>query len=240
MSTVTGLAMKIRPDPALTRLFKNSTRKHNMYIGLHGKMTAGKDTVLERLQIISEKFARFAFADKMKISAMASLGFRHHRTGTTTDDELIHFANLLKQHGEITVVITIPREGSSPIEVKKVITGREYLQYSGTEGGRDVFGRDFWAVQGMDTAGPLAQEGKTPTATDVRFPEEAEAIMGVRGEVWEIVGPEDPEAEESHESETRLPDHMITRTIDNTERGDGFKSLDAQLEKLVRQILGDV
>lgn len=52
--------------------------------------------------------------------------------------------------------------------------------------------------------------------TDVRFPNEAERILSCGGEVWLVdadvrQGPN----KDGHASEVRLPDEMITRTIDN-------------------------
>lgn len=209
-----------------------------MILGLHGRMTAGKDTVLERLRLISDSFARFAFADKLKISAMASLGFRGsaEKNNLATDEELIGFANLLKEYGTLTVMIEVPATEDTPaVVIEKVITGREYLQYCGTEGGRDVFGADFWVDQAMKPALEAEQAGAIPASTDTRFPNEAEAVLAADGEVWEIVGPVSDTG--THESETPLPPELITLTIDNTVRDDDFKHLDAQLERLVKERL---
>lgn len=204
-----------------------------MILGLHGKMTAGKDTVLERLRLISDSFQRFAFADKLKISAMASLGFRNWGGTALSDTRLIELSNALKENGDITIHFTL--EGR-PVTIR--ITGREYLQWCGTEGGRDVFGDNFWVDQAMGPALAIENENTIPTSTDTRFPNEAEAVLAADGEVWEVVGPVDPDAApDTHASETRLPDEMITRTIDNTVRDDNFESLDAQLRKIVEDRL---
>lgn len=207
-----------------------------MLIGLHGKMTAGKDTVLDRLRLISDRFERFAFADKLKVSAMASLGFRNpvpvdpydgSANPPLTDEELIALSNSLKENGDITVAFS-----HAGHRILTRITGREYLQYCGTEGGRDVFGQNFWVDQAMRPALAREDENTVPTSTDTRFPNEAEAILAARGEVWEIVGPETETGH--HASETRLPDEMITLKIDNTIRDDDFASLDEQLRTLVQ------
>lgn len=209
-----------------------------MLLGIHGKMGSGKDTVLARLQVISDKFTRHAFADKLKISAMASLGFRNDPNDPSgeyqPDGMLVAMANSLKENGDITIHFT--HNGQ---RILTRITGREYLQFKGTEGGRDVFGTDFWVEQAMDPAIEAESDGKIPVLTDVRFENEAEALVDWEGEVWRVIG--DNEDTGDHASEHPLAEKWITDgvTVDNTNRTDGYASLDAQLERLVKERIED-
>ena len=190
-----------------------------MLIGIHGRLGSGKDTVCERMAALGIEPVRFGFADKLKISAMASLGMRSDAFGNRrTDQELIDLANILKEHGTIAVSV----DGVQHF----TITGRQYLQFKGTEGGRDVFGDDFWVD--MALSGDLGSGlDRTFVCTDVRFENEAKTIIERGGQVWRVVGPDEDTGD--HPSEVPLPDHFITATIDNTVRDDGFSFLDTQI-----------
>lgn len=193
-----------------------------MLIGVHGRLHSGKDTVYERMVEMGLKPVRFGFADKLKISAMASLGLRKDALGNDrSDQDLIDLANVMKERGRLIVQVS---EGTH-----FEISGRQYLQFKGTEGGRDVFGQDFWvdgAVSDLDIGG-----SSLFVCTDVRFVNEAEKILSLGGEVWRVVGADEDTG--THLSEVPLPDHLITHTIDNSERGDSFASLDAQIKALI-------
>ncbi len=203
-----------------------------MILGIHGRLHSGKDTVLERLKVLFPgKFVRHAFADKLKVSAMASLGFRKTENRERSDVELIALANSLKETGDITIYFM---HAGEPHLVR--ITGRQYLQYKGTEGGRDVFGANFWVDQAMGPALRDEAEGLVPALTDTRFDSEADALLEQLGEVWRVVGPNDETGD--HPSEIPLPDGVIATTIDNTVRGDGFANLDRQLLQLGQERLG--
>ncbi len=196
-----------------------------MLVGLHGRLGPGKDAVYERLCYHGFGPVRIAFADKLKVSAMACLGYSKDYFGEALlDEELVALANDLKDGGVIHIYLG---EGGH-----HTITGREYLQYAGTEGHRDVFGSDFWVEQAL-----LDVTNETEglyTVTDTRFPNEAEAILARGGEVWRIIGANEETGD--HPSEIPLPDEMIARTIDNTIRDDDFASLDQQLRSIMKAI----
>lgn len=184
-------------------------------IGLTGKAGSGKDTVaqiaLEWCAAHGISAERVAFADPLKLSAARALGM----VKTATQEQAVQFCNELKSGGRIK--IELPTEPLDPIREYE-ITGREYLQWYGTEAHRDVFDREFWVNA---TFGPLDarfRELRAPDVvfvTDCRFENEAAAVHDRAGEVWEIVRPGQSEISEAHASEDGLPEAAIDSGIRN-------------------------
>lgn len=198
-----------------------------MLIGLHGKKQAGKDTVHRRIEHLYGRASmagatveRLSFADLLYESAAAALG--------VTPDFL---RELKSDTGEAGIRLYDGRG-----DVYADFTFRQYLQWYGTEAHRSVFGDNFWVEQ----VGPRLRDHdrKVVVVTDVRFPNEAEAIFNAGGSVVWVVGPKLVEdAGDSHASERLLPKHLITHTLFNTERHDHFRDLDSQVRELVSKML---
>lgn len=191
-------------------------------IGVHGKKGHGKDTffkVLEDLYnsyAISSKPQRDAFADKLKRSAAASLG---------CSDDPIGFCNWLKEGA----VITIMDDRGNVVDG---FSGREYLQWYGTEAHRDIFNRNFWIdavlpdINDPDRFGRSDIDDNTLLViTDVRFPNEAKAIRKAGGIVV-LVDASDRILDDSdmHTSEKILPKELIDYAIDNNGTPNQFRS----------------
>lgn len=209
-------------------------------IGLHARLHAGKDTAfdfIERYAADHDQLAlRNAFADPLKISGMRALGFEYD------DGTQVQVANDIKETGRVSVT-WLDSDGTLR---SNTITGRQLWQLYGTEAHRvdDLgasFGRDFWVDNllptGSDTSKALtrAPNGEVSryqpawwnnfidsevadiaVVTDVRFPNEAQRVFKLGGEVWKIdadlrLGPNT----DAHASEQPLADEFVTRTIDN-------------------------
>jgi hypothetical protein len=210
-----------------------------MIIGLSGLAQSGKDTSYQQIRdILTEgKYpfvaVRDAFADRLKISAIRAI------CGSYFPDEMsaIAFANVLKEHGSIGITV-----GDQYTE----ITGREYLQFYGTEAHRDVFNNDFWIdavipdphtdhYYGRKDLAELGIQGLNPilVITDCRFPNEAEAIRYAGGRVWEIQRP-GIEHDDTHVSEKPLPRELVDYVISN----DGtIRDLRGTLKRSLQQLL---
>lgn len=179
-----------------------------MLIGLHGKAGSGKDTVYGYIAEWAEEnereARRDAFADRLKISAARALGFK--------EDE-IDWMNLLKQDGA-NIVVRLPDNQHGWYD-RQEITGREYLQYYGTEAHRDVFDSEFWvnAVLPKDGGTPVTDD--ILVITDVRFPNEAERIRDLGGQIWHILR-EDSGAGD-HASEQPLEDSLVDVLVINSD-----------------------
>lgn len=168
-----------------------------MIIGLNGRMQSGKDTVASILEAAYSNITRAAFADKLKDSAAAALKI----TREQLED--------LKLYGEITVTGTTA--GSDEM-MGHTISGREYLQYYGTEAHREVFGDDFWVEQVLDK--PVT-DGHILVVTDMRFPNEIEGVLNRGGIAVKIRREEADNKPILHPSEQTLPDEQFDYFLDN-------------------------
>lgn len=169
-------------------------------IGLHGRAKAGKDTgcevIIEWAGARGVLAAREAFADRLKQSAAAALGFEGDR------EACVAYCNDLKVNG---IIITDLADGRNNQQ-----SGREFLQLYGTEAHRDVFGKDFWLAAVYDS--PTARDAELLVITDVRFPNEIESVQQRGGEVWYI--DRDVAGAGDHASEKVYPE-LCDRTIPN-------------------------
>lgn len=179
-----------------------------MIIGITGKAQSGKDTVCKIIQLIdlysgtdsikeefvlnylnhpicrtTEKWEKHAFADKLKECAAIILGV----------DRAYFEDNLFKK--QFTSIPLSNKEGEP-------MTNREFLQYFGTEVGRNI-DKDLWVKSlineytlrlssnpyiGLDNDGNAiyAYDSIFWIVPDVRFPNEADAIKKIGGTIIKI------------------------------------------------------
>ena len=164
-----------------------------MLIGLCGPAGAGKNTVADFLTDSDGcTFMQIAFADPLYECVSTITGIPVARLKDRDVKEAI-----------------IPRLGKSP---------RQLLQTLGTEWGRGSVHPEIWIRIAMErAANHLTHNGVV--ITDVRFDNEAQAVIDAGGEVWKVTRPgwrclADDAA--VHQSEAGVGDHLITRTIDNS------------------------
>jgi hypothetical protein len=208
-------------------------------IGLTGEYGWGKDeafAVLDRdTQARGQLAIRHAFADPLKISGLRAMGLGK---GDYTHEDFIALANSIKDTGRVSVS-WIDHKGAMR---SSTITGREFWQLYGTEAHRaDDLGRSFGPNFWVDNLLPLdSPPGEYDTAavkvpawyhsfkeswagfadyavvTDVRFPNEADRIHELGGEVWLVDASERVGTNsDKHVSELGLPRKMVDRVIDN-------------------------
>jgi hypothetical protein len=205
-------------------------------IGLSGFKTSGKDATYHAIQatLPGKNVQRVAFADKLKIAAARAIGLvdKAATEQWEHDESMIYAMDQCKEGWTFAVYDPAGNE-------LNVFSGREYLQWFGTEAGREVFGQEFWVdlvlpIPDEISRGPLrsleheakafernvtrALEDKYPGAdvlvvTDARFPNEATRIKELGGEMWEIVRP--GLQGDGHASEISLPDALVDYTIVN-------------------------
>lgn len=159
-------------------------------IGLSGWARVGKDTVAARL-VEKHGYKRMSFADPMR-EALYRLN-----PEIDVDSYSMNLATAVDLMGWETL-----KSVSSSI--------RGLMQRMGTEVGREMFGENFW----VDTALDSVEDGSKIVFADVRFPNEADAIKALGGEVWRIsregVGPAN-----DHISETALDSYFFSLYIVN-------------------------
>lgn len=173
-----------------------------MLIGLSGKMGAGKDTLAQYL-IDNYRYERYAFADHLKETAAFMTGLP------------LHFFNdrRLKEQ-------EAPGLGASP---------RKILEVLGTEVGRNI-DPDFWVKRLMHK---LAAKpgGSRIIITDMRFPNEYEAIRRAGGFAVRVKRKETDEAEDqsTHISNTALDTFKFDAVVNNDYDLDMLRALSSFL-----------
>jgi len=161
-----------------------------MIIGLNGRLKSGKDTTYGIIKEFNPEAIRISFAEKLKTSAAASLGI-----DVDTLEDLKGREDLFFEMGD-----------------RHRFNIRQYLQWYGTEGHRDIFGDDFWVDQALPL--DIYHDNKLFVVTDMRFPNEFERVKALHG-VRVKVERETATNHGSHASEQNL-DHMIDYFLDNT------------------------
>jgi hypothetical protein len=171
-----------------------SFNKSPALIGLIGKKGSGKDTAAEGLGTYGFQNVKFAGALKAMLrTLLAYQGVDEITIGRMID-------------GDLKEVPTEYLAGKSP---------RFAMQTLGTEWGRNLIGPDFW----LDTAMKKATTGDT-VITDVRFPNEVNAVKAHGGTVIRIVAEGDTVFAESavgtdHASETLMDELTSDLEITN-------------------------
>lgn len=172
----------------------------NSLIGLTGYMRTGKDSVAALL--VAEGYTKLGFADPLRDMAYAidptiSLEGVPEGLGLAPFETSVTYTTLLD---------TIGYEAA-----KSIPDVRRFLQRLGTEGVRGVLGDSTWVDIAKERALAITRNGGKVVFNDVRFPNEADAIHDLGGEVWRTVRPGHEGS--GHASETALdaivPDRIL-------------------------------
>lgn len=193
-------------------------------LGISGLKTSGKDTTAKAVAaaLPDQNVQRVAFADKLKELAALAFG---------VEDDLIARMDYAKEHW----TIKIHGEPEQDIGVGDFeylsdsfwISGRAYLQNIG-QAARKVFQDGFWVDQILP---PLTGHSLFTTldqqhhlqhfypgvdvlcVTDVRYPNEADRVHELGGEVWEIIRP--GTESDGHSSEIPLESSKVDMAVYN-------------------------
>jgi hypothetical protein len=162
-----------------------------MIIGLSGYAQSGKDTIADYL-IKEYGFTRVAFADPIR-EALYRL------------DPKVRLA----ESAGVSVRHAVDNMGWE--EVKRLSPDtRELLQKLGTEVGRQMFGETFWIEKAMEKA----RRHENVVFTDVRYPNELEAVLEAPGTSWRVIKG-NVKAINQHPSETALDHYQFNEIIFN-------------------------
>ena len=103
---------------------------------------------------------------------------------------------------------------------------RYLLQTLGTEWGRNLVGETVWIDILMRKIDELRADGRSVTVADVRFDDEAQAIIDAGGSIWRIYLAEHwiGGSEAYHPSEAGISQHLISRRIYNDNDLERFAS----------------
>jgi hypothetical protein len=172
-------------------------------IGLSGYAQTGKDTIADYL-VKNYGFTRVAFADPIREAVY----------------RLNPNINIADMRG-IPIATAVDKLGWETVKVESQ-DARWLLQRMGTEVGREIFGENFWVDQAMKKA----LEYDKVVITDVRYPNELEAILGHSGAVWRVIK-DDTGAVNRHASESALDDFQFEYIIFNNDtKEDLYRSID--------------
>jgi hypothetical protein len=170
-----------------------------MLIGLCGAAGAGKNTVAGLLvDADGQPFLQVAFADPLYqcVSLITGMPVEQLQDRSLKEQPI----------GWL--------DGKSP---------RQLLQSLGTEWGRELVCREIWVRSTMER---IRGESRSVVITDVRFDNEAEAIVQAGGQVWRVVrgGPSCLDAAAAaHASEAGVSDYFVARIIANDGTLDDLK-----------------
>ena len=179
-----------------------------MIIGLSGYARSGKDTVAGIL-IGLHGYDTRSFAEPMRESLYKLNPIVHVTEG------VFKLQGLVDAYGWDVAKVQYP-------EIRRL------LQVFGTEVGREMFGEDFWVNQAFKDI----ERTDLIAFTDCRFPNEAQKVKEMGGEVWRIERT-GIDAVNSHPSEHSLDDWEFDRYISNGGTLDDLK-------KTIKVTLDDV
>ena len=168
-----------------------------MLIGISGKMGVGKDTLGNILCDLEPAYEVKRFADKLKMIASLLSGISVERF-ESQDFKQFNMPSVWNRHKSPTTAY-----GDQRIKM----TVREFLQKLGTEAMRDNLHEDVWVnALFADYKERYFGSKSMPNwvITDVRFPNEANAIINRGGIMVRINRDNTPGISKDHSSETAL------------------------------------
>lgn len=176
-------------------------------VGIMGKKRHGKDTFAARLTSV-HGFTRFAFADPMRDAVLRLNPY----TGVD-DDEVGPISEALGFRIPASFYrIAFLVEHAGWDAVKATREGRRLLQEYGT-GLRDTTYSDVWVDARFRTVDP--HEGPA-VITDVRFPNEVEAVRSRGGLLVWVQNPRVPDSGDTHPSENSVTREDADVVADNS------------------------
>lgn len=210
-------------------------------IGINGFKRSGKGetaaAILSLCQDNAVHGVETGFAHKVKVLGARALGFVD-----LSEEECVDLMNEAKEEWLFNIFREF-REPLPGLRQGDVVwhdlTGREYLQHIGTEA-RKIFGADFWVDQVLPKPGGPFEIGRIRLGadpkpymqslsdrrlderypgvdwlaiSDLRFENEAQRVLELGGEVWEVIRP--GTESDGHDSEQVLPRELVTRQIIN-------------------------
>jgi len=164
-------------------------------IGFTGYAQSGKDTAAGFL--VERGWTRLAFADILRLS-------------------LYNLNPLVVGHFRVQDVVNLYGWDVAKVDFPEI---RQLLQRFGTEVGRELYGETFWVDRVLKQ---LTPDGNF-VITDVRFPNEADAVRDIGGSLFRIARP-GVQAANGHASED-IGKLRVDLVIPNTGDLDHFRAV---------------
>jgi hypothetical protein len=189
-----------------------------MIIGICGLIGSGKGTVADAL-VNDYKFTKLSFADKLKDGVAEVFGWDRQMLEGDTED-----SRAWREE----------KDAFWSAETGKHITPRLVLQLFGTDCMRNGFDDSIWVS--LVKKQIALQPNTNFVIPDVRFPNEANMIKSIHGEIWRVRRGADPvwfrmyqdigvEPKDVHASEWSWANVNFNTVIDNHGTKDQLKNL---------------
>jgi hypothetical protein len=163
-------------------------------------MGSGKTTLAQSL-VLDHGFARLSLGGTLK-AMIETLLLRTSGQGPA----------------EVTRLMTDPALKEAPLACLSGMSPRFAMQTIGTDWGREFFGPNFWVKGAMAEAKAHLDAGRSVVFDDLRFTNEADAIVGAGGCIVQVVRPGTVRPEGCHVSEGELDDYplIVARVVNES------------------------
>jgi hypothetical protein len=162
-------------------------------VGFGFKARSGKDTIADHL-VREHGFRKGSFVQAMKEACRTIFGFNDDQLFGKLKEKVDPFWNeRLKIYHYAGGIVPADRVEVPEPEVLETygeplpITPRLVMQLMGTEAGRNVFGQDLWVHAFLRACASSGHDRWV--VSDVRFPNEANAILAAGGQVYRVDRP---------------------------------------------------
>lgn len=183
-------------------------------IGLTGPAGSGKDSAADALVHLAG-FTKLAFADALRAEVCAAFGVPlQYLTARETKEHPIQALAL--NRCMVMGFLAALREQGAGLDEDAPRSPRQIMQWWGTEF-RRAKDTSYWISRAMQRIKRLHKQGKSVVVTDVRFPDEAEAVRSMGGLIWQVWRPGVDVADGAHASETHGREFSPEYVIDNDE-----------------------
>ena len=191
-----------------------------MIIGFAGKAGCGKDTAGNYLKLKGWKHYQFARPLKMVVASMLDIGLPALEMREIKEMYLEHPVKLTEEDAQKFMSLCpgsilghqMANDIIAAFVDKSFRTIREFLQFVGTDIGRDIVSPTLWVDAGTKAIDNLKKSGNI-VITDVRFQNECDIIRERGGIVIRLNREEADEVVATHPSEQSL--FKVDYTIDN-------------------------
>jgi hypothetical protein len=163
----------------------------------------------------------YSFADSLKSMCTELFDIPHHCVWGTDDQKNTPQEHLLWENmpGVISVEENDLYGDVDPlllgltVHTSGPMTAREFMQFLGTDVMRKMYG-PIWINSCVKKI--LREQSELAIIADIRFPNEAEAIEKIGGELWRLNRV--PFGDDTHSSEIALDDYPFKTVIDNADK----------------------
>ena len=181
-------------------------KKNTMILGFTGYAQSGKDTAAGFL--VARGWRRLAFADILRDSL-------YNLNPIIVSDESGDGMLVNPSHFRVRDIVDFIGWDRAKVEYPEI---RQLLQRLGTEVGRELYGENFWVERVMSQI----NRGEQIVITDVRFPNEEQAVHSAGGRVFRIVRT-GVSAANGHASELEIDRLSVDGVIPNMDGLDLFE-----------------